>query len=992
MAAATLEANAADFGSLHAFLDVGDDYTALPPSRRPPKETTLAAPGVPMPVRPHRDGLKDGTVLNRKVAFKMLKQLGCQVCKPCAPAADPAEGNGAIEGEPFIEVTHAEQPVLFQMLLDWGYRPLQNAHGLQVVRVTDERKQRSQEEAMSALSAPRPPALPRLSEGDGWPTTGARPRMAPEQEQEMIKRLAGPRPPKPAPDTGLPAQAAPKFRTASEQKAHLERLLKPRDPAALAEPEAADQAAGRGAPCGGLPPRPRAHVTWPQTSAFERRVPRGAAGPREAEPAATAAAGARGRPVQAGSGGGGSSSSSLPVRPSPRLAQAGASALGLSLRSAEPEVASASSHRQPLSASKLPLDTPDLGVEVQSAEVTPGDAAEAGKDKTDWLDKLMGPTSWPGRPVATRTRAEQQERLERLARPRAQSEPPPPAEAAKAAPPRSPRSQREACSRLAVPRKKPAAREAEAGAAPDERLDERDAENAAWAAEAEEGLWAAEAEAAVGAADHGDGQRVVVIPSLLTQMTGQLEPIAEDAPEPKPSKKLGACKSRRKARSQSVPSIAAPYAVPVVPPQRARATGGGGGAPAGKGPGSCPYGARGPGSPSAHHDPMEDDLGSFIAQALGTEDSSNLEGEALLATIDHLYNSVLSAHRSGATQGLGASSWAAGHSSSAHLSGSNVPGRAVLQQSSAGSGYPSWEQDLQGWESQADCRRVGGRPGDTGGGGEALLADIDRLYCEMLQGGLTAPAPTLHTSAMQGMTPAAATGAPPPVPSGTVPLHASGERLQSGGELPAAAAPETASELSSACSIEVREVLAEVLWSALLMGRGTGGRIDMQARLLELLPSGTLARCVQASGSHALPPSLLQRLQAELPKVHAAISQPCCGGVAWTTSELVETLRGARDGLLALASSEVSPDDLAAAPGSADHAGSFSASTLPCGPDAAVTQSADSAVSSLCTSANLQGLRPKKSKPRRTSLSYWTPESLDALEPPKHWGSKQLKS
>merc|ERR1719282_2017295 len=69
-------------------------------------------------------------------------------------------------------------------------------------------------------------------------------------------------------------------------------------------------------------------------------------------------------------------------------------------------------------------------------------------EQDDWLEKLLGPP--PGRPTATRTRAEREEqraRLEQLAQPRARTEPTPP-EVTNPTRQRSPRSQREACNRL----------------------------------------------------------------------------------------------------------------------------------------------------------------------------------------------------------------------------------------------------------------------------------------------------------------------------------------------------------------------------------------------------------------------------------------------------------------------------------------------------------------------------------------------------------------
>merc|ERR1712039_1044504 len=102
-------------------------------------------------------------------------------------------------------------------------------------------------------------------------------------------------------------------------------------------------------------------------------------------------------------------------------------------------------------------------------------------------------------------------------------------------------------------------------------------------------------------------------------------------------------------------------------------------------------------------------------------------------------------------------------------------------------------------------------------------------------------------------------------------------------------------------------------------------------------------------------------------------------GVSFTSEQtspeaLVECVREARDGLLTLASSEdVSSADLSTAP---KHSGGSADSF----------RSSATAVSSGADTGNA-GRKPPK-PPRKTSLSYWTPESLDSLEPPKRLGSK----
>jgi len=553
----------------------------------------------------------------------------------------------------------------------------------------------------------------------------------------------------------------------------------------------------------------------------------------------------------------------------------------------------------------------------------------------------MGPSAWPGGPAASRTKAEQQERLERLAKPRAQSEPPPPQEAAKAGPPRSPRAQREACSRLAEPKKRAAKRCERQGEEEAVDGDDIDAENALWAAEAEESL--------------NEANPVLVIPSLLTEMQGQLEPIAEDMPDPRSRRAAAAAgggggKSRHRARSHSVPTIAAPYAVPVVPPQPGRA-GASGGAVRGH-----VRGHRG----AEPHNPMEDDLGHFVAHALSSAEAQGLEGEAMLAHIDQLYNQVMGTQ---AAHGLGRAS--------ASSCAPGMEGRGAWPEG-VGAGAAS-ESSGQVWAAASQpgvCPTAArGQPPAHAGAplqtqeeeerDEWLLANIDRLYGEMLQGG-SGPVPGPYGEAP---VPGAAVRAPPEG-------EARGERRRGQNARPAPAGGGGGGDLQTASWDEVREVLEEVLWSALLMGRGTIGRIDMQAKLLELLPSHVLRRCIHATGRRGLPPSLSQRLQTELPRVHAALAQQPSGAcTAAAAAQLARTLRDARDGLLALASSEVSAGDLAGAPSSADHAATAgeSAGAPLCGSEAP-----SKAGSPTAATADLQGSRPRRPKQRRSSLSHWT--------------------
>lgn len=269
---------------------------------------------------------------------------------------------------------------------------------------------------------------------------------------------------------------------------------------------------------------------------------------------------------------------------------------------------------------------------------------------------------------------------------------------------------------------------------------------------------------------------------------------------------------------------------------------------------------------------------------------------------------------------------------------------------------------------------------------EGVLASIDRLYSEVLQGEASAAQGPVVAAVDDRLLPAAT---PAVLGTATRARSDAGAAHDAEGSM---SAGEFADVSVPAARAEVREILEEVLWSALLLGRGTGGRIDVQSRLLELLPSDVLMRCAHAS-CNGLPPSLLQRLAAELPQAFTALAhspQDKCSPRA--AAALVDRLREARDGLLALASSsDVSADDMSGAASLAGcHAPPASASLSMLG--AATAAHAASAATLLSSSADSQEPLPKKPKPRRSSMSYWTPASLDSLEPPKRWGStKQPK-
>lgn len=172
---------AADFGSLGAFLGVERPRRRETAESRPP----------------------ESTLLNKKVAFRMLKQLGCEVQRD--------------ESSCCIEVSLSEQPVLFKMLVELGHGPKRNEAGDLMVQVKEPRP-RNPEQLVAALTARKAKVDP----NEGYPCIG-RPRLRPEDEQELVKRLykAPTKPQLVEPEVAKPR------RTAAEQRAYLDRLLKP---------------------------------------------------------------------------------------------------------------------------------------------------------------------------------------------------------------------------------------------------------------------------------------------------------------------------------------------------------------------------------------------------------------------------------------------------------------------------------------------------------------------------------------------------------------------------------------------------------------------------------------------------------------------------------------------------------------------------------------------------------------------------------------------
>lgn len=897
-----------DFGSLGDFLRSGPGLkesvgtapvaTEAPAARKHVVGSLRAKGlGVALPLKPQRDPFQDGAAINQKVAFKMLKQLGCPVLS--TGNGDPQAGDASEMAEQerfYIDVRKKDQPILFQMMLEFGFQPSEAETAC--IRV-EQPRQRVRDELFAALAQKKPPRLPPggREEEEGAPAA-PKPMMSVRAEQELVKRLSERRVSKPVSEAQMARAEAqdPKFRNASEQKAHLERLLRPRviSPATSAQPQkrAASPAANMG------------HADQ------SRVVP----------------------PVELSRG---------TVSPSPRLVHAGALTLQSPAKPAAhstpeapaegtqaaattsaPESLSAGSVQAGAASCEGSTSASHTDAHTQGADTAaPRESRRTEANGRDWLDSILGPTQWPGRPTASRTRAEQQESLKRLAKPRPPSLPP---SDDTPAPKRSPRSQQAACSRLSVPRCAQAR-------TPEPTPCEHDQGEQQQSADGVErsGDGSSSSSTAPGVAGLSPAPVTVVIPSVLNQLAsggGGLERIDEDAP---PTRMRPNRVGRRGEHPSSVPppshpatSSAAPYAAPVVPHAYGVSD-----------PGS--RSRRGPTrSRSAHcvREVVKEQSAEGISESLrelmladpdwaygiiksDLGDKGMAGGEEMLETIDRLYNELLEQH--------GGSSAHASSSSGARRrpSSREAPNRSDADMLEACS-MKEYETCADALEST--CRMLD-RAGDAsaqasqeveqdGEGSEALLSTIDQLYCNLLKAreGLPEEGPTGSCST-----------ATRPLP----PVH-------------------------DPDAEQLRELFDELLWSALMLRRGSDGAIDVQSRLLTWLPHERILQVSAASGAQWIGPSLLQRLSVELPAIHAALVDAASqqGGEHVSAALLLRDVREARDKLLALASSAASAPPEAPPP--------------PSEPESTAQP------------------RPKKPKPRRTSLSHWTPDSLEALAAP----------
>eukprot|EP00933_Yihiella_yeosuensis_P073581 TRINITY_DN8229_c0_g1_i1.p1 TRINITY_DN8229_c0_g1~~TRINITY_DN8229_c0_g1_i1.p1 ORF type:complete len:1211 (+),score=289.99 TRINITY_DN8229_c0_g1_i1:76-3708(+) len=616
---------AADFGSLSAFLgmpipganglDAGMPWAqpkkGCSSSKEPPSTVTGRQP-------------KDATSLNKKMAFKMLKQLGCEV-KRSMPE------NEGDEVETYIEINNSDQPVLFKMLLDFGYSP-QREGGVGYIRIKEPRRRRA-EELVADLSAPKRPMRQHRERQQGieepetehWPSM-QHARLRPEDERELVNRLAKPRIPKSReapPSETPPAQTAPK-RSAAEQRAYIDRLTKPRNSENDLPTELAEAAAAAGLNIGGSSgSKSRPGIVWPTFGSASSSSARSSSAPvvsplksDRSTPSTARTAPSKTTTVRSPSPGlqAHQATPIAPVRPSPRLAQAGLIAVRGGSGASSPDdmrvdsVRSASPASDASLGSEKKAQSHDLArglsaafkssqigsgrsspsskanVDEQKEEVIGGvgeaaastaKAAESPTDQEektgDWLDRLLGPStkSWPGRAAEKRSAAEMRERLEKLSKPKKREEPAP-ASGEVNRPTRSPRSQREACSRLAA-HKKPVSMQSSAAESAENTDDELDVEDELSDEDLGDPDWSP--------GDPGGAQRPVkIVPSLLAQCPSRLERIDEEQSEAAFSEKQRQAQGRKRlgavpgrARSQGAPharnanAVAAPYATPVVP-------------------------------------------------------------------------------------------------------------------------------------------------------------------------------------------------------------------------------------------------------------------------------------------------------------------------------------------------------------------------------------------------------------------------------------------
>ena len=440
-------------------------------------------------------------------------------------------------------------------------------------------------------------------------------------------------------------------------------------------------------------------------------------------------------------------------------------------------------------------ETPEADTETakeempEEPEVVLEESIESVESTGAWLERLLGPAKFGI--DQKRSCKEQRERLEELAKPRQVKEPLP-EPTAKPARPRSPRSQREACKRLAQPRKpkeEPPSADHAVHAGEEGDLEPQSQEPAQPEAPSvsdplEEDL---------------EEPPVKIIPSLLAQCPSRLERIDEEAKEAKRESLRARSRGHRspgRTRSQGASlrrGAPAPYAVPVVPkhlvdgpprPEHAK----GKDAKAEKKrrmSGQGASGASGPSGPSRADSPEEElspDEAAKLLSFLGEEGVSEGHGEEsaaceqMLHSIDALYTQFMAATSDTSAVPDGNSPEAQAERDLGTLEGTDEPSGAS--------------------ETQLPPRE-----------GEDLLADIDRLYWEMLDA--RGDSPDEDSMPAEEISKPAEPTVSAPLPSPLEVSHAP--------ETPPQAETEAEAE-------ELPALLEEVLWSAILLTRGAAGR------------------------------------------------------------------------------------------------------------------------------------------------------------------------
>lgn len=861
---------ASDFGSLSAFLGVASH------GNRNRSNGVLGVQGAKDVAS--KDRTADCT-LNKKVAFRMLKQLGCEV----RPEANDTN---------FVEVSLAKQPVLFKMLVELGHGPIRNEEGTMVVRVQEQRPRRP-EEVVAALSAPRKSKTP---EEEGYPSIGLRPRLKPEDEEQLVKRLYAPK----SVPKDLPEKSTSKpRRTATEQRAYLDRLLKPRECADVSGPEDLKLEIGMGLTG---PQHSSNRLEWPKFSSPSARLAKPKVD-RKGLAGLSKGNGHNGPLVQAGQ----LLLSESPVRHLEEPLAEGFEEQVVEAEFLDHEHESIESRESP----KSDLN-PSEAKDVKEGNQGDDDVDSEPLDPLDRLDRLdrLDPESFAvavdrllgsAPKLQKRSAQEQQlhaERLSALAQPRKKA----PTETKTAEMKRSPRSQREACNRLAQPRLKAPHEPSHASNAATNPSTNA-ASNAGRVVDTdivEDELEEEEVEA--------EEVVVQVIPSMLAQCS--LERIDEEGSR--------AARARRRQRTPGAagPVGPTPYLATMSLSKRER--------------------PEKQGLKRTDTERKQADLQSGPRLAFVAEDGA--QDESMLHDIDALYSQLIKPVDD-TNDFVGP------------VSQPSDPGNPTSLLAKKTPEAPDIDEEVY----ETETPEVIAEPAHLSNlKDEDLLATIDQLFHEMIQGNGSDAMPSGNCNWDN-------------LGSGDVDRKAGQVDMSSDSTHPEKLKVPTASkegesggsaalDLDTANDdLEIPMLLEEVLWSALLIARRGHSAVVSELPVLQLKVAASLC---------PLPCSLRQRLAAELPELSLALASeaggggpggpggPCPDGLVRDLQEkrivagsLRETLRKTRDALLGLAS-----------------------------------QSSEEASQDKRPVKMQKG--PKRQK-RRTSLSYWTEESLEQLEAPK---------